>query len=103
VTEPSPCIRLRRALLGMLDGATCTQSRHNDWHSALFSGLQLSLTIRLEGANANGRLRAFLKSLPEAEFDIPGYVVADIIGSEIARDGKAVVAKIDALLIEDPA
>lgn len=103
MTEPAPCIHLRRALLGRLEGATCTHCGHNHWHSATFSGLQLSLTIRLEGADASRRLRAFLQMLAETDFDVPAYFVADIIGSKVTHDGEAAVAKIDALLIEDPA
>lgn len=98
---PPPCMQLRRAVLAKLEGASCTRAIWREWHSATFSGLRLSLDIRLTGVAAPARIRSFLQALPEADFEIPGYLVADILGCSEKPADRGVNARIDALLIED--
>jgi len=71
--------RLGRALLATASTANCpltilsVQSR--PWSSATFVGAQHRLAVAVPDTDA---ARAWLATLPEAEFHLPGLLVADL-------------------------
>lgn len=78
------------------------QASSRPWSSATFVGAQHQVTVLLPSAVATGR---FVESLPEAEFRIPGHIVADAVLDERALDLEAGtdhwLCRITALTIED--
>ncbi|MET0238724.1 MAG: hypothetical protein ABW184_02400 [Sphingobium sp.] len=63
------------------------------WASATFLGARHVVTLRLEGEDAEDRAQRVVGCLPEAEFAIPGHIVADVaIDTVRMTDGGATVA-----------
>jgi hypothetical protein len=97
---------LLRALLDRAgappDRILLTDVRSIDWQSLTFIGERHQLQLRIPGAGSGQIAERLCAGLEDAEFDIPGQIVADIaIRGETARqpDG-AVVIDIEALTIE---
>jgi hypothetical protein len=79
-----------------------TDVRSVGWHSLTFSGERHEIELRVTGANSCEVLDRMCRGLENAEFSIPGMVVADIgvaRGPTLALDGSTTVA-IEALTIE---
>jgi hypothetical protein len=98
---------LLRALLDRAgappDRILLTDVRSVDWQSLTFIGERHQLQLRIRGAGSGQIAQRLCAGLEDAEFDIPGQIVADIaIRGEPARqpDG-AVVINIEALTIEE--
>ncbi len=95
--------RLDRELARMLRASaanhgvalTVVLTRSRDWSSALFSGERLTFELRNDGDEE--AFDAWLAALPEAEFPLRGWFVADADMTE-RRAGAALV---DFLLIEE--
>jgi hypothetical protein len=73
-----PANQLIEALLA-LGGRHGTLLRHEEraWASITFSGCKHSVTFRFDGAAGVQAGEAFVDALPEHEFAIPRYLVAD--------------------------
>lgn len=56
------------------------------WASATFIGARHALTLVLMGEDASLRAEALAVMLPEANFAIPGHVVADVAVDRVATD-----------------
>lgn len=82
-TKLSPAAAgLLRALLNRAgidrDRIFLTQFRSVDWQSLTFMGERHSIELRIPGPDADRIARLLTCNLAEAEFAIPGQIVADI-------------------------
>ena len=55
-----------------------TDMRSVDWHSLTLAGERHSIGLRIAGPAAELIVSPFLAGIEEAEFDIPGQILADI-------------------------
>ena len=73
---------LLRALLGRTgvdrNRILLSDFRSTDWDSLTFAGERHLITLRVPGPGAAGVVSLLAEGLGEAEFDIPGQIVADI-------------------------
>lgn len=101
-----PLARLQKRLLALAgDGARIVATQSRPWASATFIGAQHLLTLEIE-ENIDGQAaQAFVDTLPEAEFAIPGHIVADAVVDswEIIQtsDRKTNILRMTFLTIED--
>lgn len=89
------CIARDRILL--------TEFRSTDWHSLTFCGERHRFSLRLAPPDAGEIFRRVIEGLSDAEFAIPGHVVADITVAEEPRteaDG-SIVLEIEALTVAE--
>ncbi len=93
------CDRLAEAVLALLPGSEIDQICETDWFSATFSGVRCEMELRLSGENAADRARSFRDILPDYEFDLPRYIVADIAVSQITELGPQITLSLEALLL----
>lgn len=99
---PDATTLFERALSAGARGAGCpvaiVASTSVRWASATFTGARHGVTI---DAPASDALAQWLAALPEAEFCLPGHLVADlvIVGSE--TDAGVCRATIEALTVEE--
>lgn len=98
--------RLVRALCARL-GTAGVEARgevrdHRSWTSITFAGERNALRLRIDGVNAAIAADDFLAGLADAEFDLPGHWVVDIIlaGEERAPDGGRVMLDLDVITVE---
>jgi len=83
------------------DRILLTDAHSIDWRSLTFSGERHQIGLRLPGPNSRDAVRAMCAGLEDAEFSIPGILVADIgvVGTPVqASDGSTEVT-IEALTI----
>lgn len=82
------------------DKILLTQFESSDWHSLTFSGERHEISLRLIGEEAQAAAERLLASIAEAEWRIPGSIVADIGLDERAdsNDG-SVGLRLEALTI----
>ena len=73
---------LLRALLARAgidrDRILLTEFRSTDWHSLTFMGERHEMELRVPGPDADALVARLTDGLADAEFRIPGQVVADI-------------------------
>ena len=100
MTARTPKPTLIDALAEMLPAAIIEQVTRTDWHSATFSGERCCIKIILPGENAAARANEFAAALPDCEFDLRRYIVADIIATDIAQRGGDVTLTVEALLLD---
>jgi len=97
---------LLRALLDRAgvtrDRILLTAVRSTDWHSLTFIGERHELQLRIVGAASANVAERLCRSLAEADFSIPGQIVAEIASRSPRRqaDG-SVLVDIEALTIEE--
>ena len=60
------------------DRILLTEFRSTDWQSLTFVGERHELELRLPGPDANGLAERMTAGIAQAEFSIPGQIVADI-------------------------
>jgi hypothetical protein len=80
-----------------------TEFRSTDWQSLVFTGERHVIALRIVGADADQALDRLTVGRADAEFDIPGHVVADIAVSRPPRrdaDG-AIDVELEALTIAE--
>jgi hypothetical protein len=92
---------LAESLLDLLPGSEIINSKQTEWHSATFIGLCFDIDITLSGINAAERIDSFQAMLPEYEFDLRRYVVADILVKDITRYSDRVTFHVEALLLDE--
>ena len=100
MTIKSPKPTFTDSLTEILPAATIDSVTYSDWHSATFSGLRSCVKMILRGENAFERAEAFRAILPEYEFDLRRYIVADIIAKDIIECGGDVTLTVEALLLD---
>ena len=74
-----------------------------DWQSLTFVGERHELELRLPGPNAAQLAERLTEGLSEADFSIPGQILADIAqsaGSQLNSDG-SVSIRLEALTIAE--
>lgn len=84
-------------------GIYLTDCRSTDWQSLTFIGERHRLELRFTGPDAEALAESVCSGLGEAEFSIPGQIVADIAVEgrpERLADGSVAIA-IEALTIEE--
>jgi hypothetical protein len=77
--------------------------RSTDWRSLTFAGERHRIDLRVPGPRAAALAQCLTSDLGEAEFHIPGHIVADIavVGAMIEHPDGAVSLTIEALTVED--
>ena len=70
------------------------------WESATFSGARHQWAMTVSGDGAWTAAKAFSRTLAEAEFDLPGDIVADIAVTAMDRaDPQTVSIRVEALTV----
>ena len=99
---PDAAILLERALMGSAEAAGCpiriVAADWTRWASATFTGARHVLTLAAAPSDALDR---WLAGLPEAEFALRNYLVADIGVTRMTREGMVATVAIEALTVED--
>ena len=77
--------------------------RSTDWHSLTLAGERHRIHLRVPGPGAAAVAQRLTHDLGEAEFSIPGQIVADIAveGAMIEHADSAVSLTIEALTVEE--
>ena len=77
--------------------------RSTDWRSLTFAGERHRIDLRIPGPGAAGVARQLTHNLEEAEFTVPGQIVADIVinGALVEHPDGAVSLTIEALTVEE--
>lgn len=103
--QRGPWARLLQALLALAGpGADFRQHTERPWSSVTFSGTRHTVTLEFNGPDAVERGETYAAALPDHEFAIPGYIVADaaITALEHSQPGfPRLVVEAELLLLED--
>ena len=98
---------LLRALLARAqisrDRILLTDFQSTEWQSLTFVGERHQFLFRIAGPNSDEAVRNLVAGLEDAEFSIPGHIVADIAvtsQSEVNQDGSVSVG-LEALTIAE--
>jgi hypothetical protein len=98
---------LLRALIGRArvsrDRILLTDAESIDWQSLIFAGERHQLRLRIPGPDSRALLERICAGLENAEFSIPGVIVADIAVAgtpSFALDGSTSIT-IEALTVAD--
>jgi hypothetical protein len=79
-----------------------TDVRSVDWQSLTFAGERHKIEVTLVGSDPGNCAQSLLEWLEEAEFSIPGHIVADIAGELLNEDENGSVSvAIEALTIAE--
>lgn len=93
-----------RLLTALLDRAgqesEVVDSGITGWASATFIGARHRVTLAVRGEQAMERAELLRDALPEAEFAIPGHIVADLTVDQVEQDGDAAILTLCVLTIE---
>ena len=98
---------LLRALLGRCgvnrDRILLTEFRSTDWQSLTFIGERHQIRLRVPGPHAEAIADAMTEGLADADFVIPGHVVADIAVADRRSDtvDASILLEIEALTIAE--
>jgi hypothetical protein len=90
---------LRRALAAMAPAEIC-ESSMSAWASATFTGARHIVVMEFAPDQADAA-EAFAAGLAEAEFALPGHIVADIAVASSATSAAGRQIMIEALTVED--
>ncbi len=85
------------------DRILLTEFRSTDWQSLTFTGEKHTIRLRIPAPDASGIVATLVNGLEDAEFSIPGHVVADIAVEEEPHchpDG-SITMTIEALTVEE--
>jgi hypothetical protein len=85
------------------DRILLTDVQSVDWQSLTFTGERHHIAVRVTGSDSGSGVERMLRGLEDAEFSIPGLVVADIavLGEpERTLDG-SIIVRIEALTVGD--
>ena len=77
--------------------------RSTDWNSLTFAGERHEISLRVPGPGAEIVTGLLIDGLEEAEFAIPGHIVADIglVRPPLARPDGAILVEIEALTVAE--
>ena len=98
---------LLRALLARAgeprDRILLTEFRSLEWQSLTFAGERHVIALRLVGPDVEDMLSRLTHGLADAEFAIPGQIVADIALARPAcrEDGGAITLELEALTVAE--
>lgn len=84
------------------DRILLTEMRSTAWQSLTFDGERHELELRIPGPDADMVVRRMTGGLSDAEFAIPGQIVADIVlfGESRRHDDGSIAITIEALTID---
>jgi hypothetical protein len=83
-------------------GASLVAATSRPWCSATFIGAQHRLTLRLADDAEGTRAGTLAAALPDAEFALPGHIVADLAVDAVRSDGEGgALVDLAVLTIED--
>jgi hypothetical protein len=93
---------LRRAGVNR-DRILLTEFRSTDWQSLTFIGEQHRICLRIPSSDADDAAARLVNGLEEAEFSIPGHVVADVAlaGDPQRQSDGSIIIEIEALTVEE--
>ena len=85
------------------DRILLTQFRSTDWNSLTFSGERHMIDLRITGADSRDVVDRLVTGLEDAEFAIPGQIVADIAvaGAPVRSLDGSLSLKIEALTVAE--
>jgi hypothetical protein len=98
---------LLRALIGRAgvrrDRILLTEWRSIDWQSLTFVGERHSISLRIAGPHSDSIAQRLTSDLEEADFVIPGQIVADIaiVGEPQLRNDGSTELSLEALTIAE--
>jgi len=80
-----------------------TDAHSTDWQSLTFTGERHHMGLRVTGANSGHVVDRMCAGLEDAEFSIPGLLVADIqvVGSPVRSPGGSIELTVEALTISE--
>jgi hypothetical protein len=100
----SALLRLLTARAGVArDRILLTDAHSTDWRSLTFTGERHHLSLRIPGPGSRDVVRRMCAGLEDAEFSIPGLMVADIglVGTPTASSAGSTELTIEALTISE--
>ena len=85
------------------DRILLSEFRSVDWHSLTMSGERHVVKLRVPGPNADSVVHALTWGIEDAEFAIPGQIVADIVALDppVRAADKSLLVTIEALTIAE--
>ena len=85
------------------DRILLTEAQSIDWQSLTFTGERHHIDLRVTGTDASAVVERMCAGLADAEFSIPGVIVADvgILGQPHRAADGSVTIRIEALTISD--
>lgn len=85
------------------DRILLTQFRSVDWHSLTFSGERHTIDLRITGADTKAVAHGLVTGIEDAEFVIPGQIVADIavVGAPVRSLDGSLSLTIEALTVAE--
>ena len=85
------------------DRILLSELRSVDWQSLTFTGERHEIQLRVPGPDADAVVGAIVDGIEDAEFSIPGHLLADIAvaGPPFSAPDGSVTLAIDALTIAD--
>ena len=79
-----------------------TDFRSTDWQSLTFAGERHYLDLRIPGPRARAVADMLTRDLADAEFSIPGQIVADIaVDDRLVEQDGTITVRIEALTVEE--
>jgi len=85
------------------DRILLTDAQSIDWRSLTFTGERHLIDLRVPGRDARSIVERMCSNLEDAEFNIPGVIVADIglVGTPAAAADGSVAITVEALTVSD--
>lgn len=83
------------------DRILLSEVRSTDWQSLTFAGEQHRLVLHLVGPDAQSALLRLTEGLEDAEFSLPGHIVADIRAESRPLDDRSITVAVEALTIAE--
>jgi hypothetical protein len=83
------------------EGTSIDHAGMRPWCSATFIGAQHCILLRMSDVGSVEQSEAMATRLREAEYLLPGHIVADVAVDEIDHDAKGCVLSLAVLTIED--
>jgi hypothetical protein len=83
------------------DRILLSEAHSTDWQSLTFTGEQHRLVLNLVGPDAESALLRLTEGLEDAEFSLPGHIVADIRAESRPLDDRSVTVAVEALTIAE--
>lgn len=80
-----------------------TDFRSSDWHSLTLAGERHRINLRIPAPGATAVAELLTRDLADAEFGVPGQIVADIAvdGAIVEQPDGAICLTIEALTVEE--
>lgn len=90
--------RLVRVLEAGAPGVCVTARRSTRWASITFTGARHALSL---AAPASPAVEQWLADLPDANFTVPGHLIAEVVIKAVTATPERLTAEIEVLTLED--